>query len=148
MITLEKTINKKVIIKNISKDVKSFERFKRRLIKRIYNSQYLNDGNKEVVVEILKKEFEKLSVSSFVQEFYDCFEKQIFDNLTSIADDDDNETIMIKLFDGIQVIGTVLPEREKTVNYSGETITVAGKIKVKSHITKHFKEKVNQAANI
>lgn len=74
-----------------------------------------------------------------VKTIYDSLEESIFDILSSA---DDNIDTSIRLFEGITIGSTYIPERTKVNNLTGETITASSKIKPKANITRNYREKL------
>ena len=74
------------------------------------------------------------------KDFYNALESAIFDMLKSVNEEQD---IHIKLFEGISLDGTYIPEKMKTNNLTGETNLVSSKTKPKFNITRSYIEKLN-----
>ena len=70
---------------------------------------------------------------------YDSLEKDIFDILSSA---DPNTDTSIRLFEGISLCSTFVPEKTKVNNLTGETIIASSKIKPKANITRNYCEKL------
>ena len=83
---------------------------------------------------------EHMSISS-VRSIYNKLEQIVVNALKSVNELDDS--ISIKLFEGITVDANYIPEKQKQNNLSGEIITVASHIKPKANITRSFCEKLN-----
>lgn len=65
------------------------------------------------------------------------------DNVATILSSADSETdITIRLFEGISINSTFVPEKIKVNNLTGEKITTSSKIKPKAHITRNYCEKI------
>ena len=77
---------------------------------------------------------------SDVKEIYNALEKDIFDILSSV---DENQDVSIRLFEGISLDGIYVPEKEKKNNLTGKTSLVESKIKPKFNITRSYCEKLN-----
>ena len=75
-----------------------------------------------------------------VKDVYNVLEKTIFDILSSV---DVNGDISIRLFEGISLDGTYIPEKTKQNNLTGEVSLVESKIKPKFNITRSYCEKLN-----
>lgn len=71
---------------------------------------------------------------------YNALESFIFDTLSSV---NANEDVCIRLFEGISLDGTYIPEKTKKNNLTGETHLVQSKIKPKFNITRSYCEKLN-----
>lgn len=77
---------------------------------------------------------------SDVKLIYNALENIIFNALSSV---DENEDICIRLFEGISLDGTYIPEKTKKNNLTGEVNLVESKIKPKFNITRSYCEKLN-----
>lgn len=77
---------------------------------------------------------------SDIREIYNTIEKDIFDILSSV---DKNGDISIRLFEGISLDGTYIPEKTKQNNLTGKISFVESKIKPKFNITRSYCEKLN-----
>lgn len=74
-----------------------------------------------------------------VRDVYNALEEDIA-KLLSCANE--NTDISIRLFEGITLDSTFIPEKEKLNNLTGETIMTLEKIKPKAHITRNYCEKI------
>ncbi len=77
---------------------------------------------------------------SDVKIIYNALEDIIYKILSSV---DENEDVCIRLFEGISLDGTYIPEKTKKNNLTGETHFVESKIKPKFNITRSYCEKLN-----
>ena len=77
---------------------------------------------------------------SDIKSIYNALESFIFNTLSSV---DVNEDVCIRLFEGISLDGTYIPEKTKNNNLTGETHLVQSKIKPKFNITRSYCEKLN-----
>lgn len=93
---------------------------------------------KENLIKEIAKQV-KQSVSD-TKDFYNALEDIIFSMLSSVNKEQD---VCIKLFEGISLDGTYVPEKTKTNNLTGETNLVSSKIKPKFNITKSYCKKLN-----
>lgn len=75
-----------------------------------------------------------------VKDVYNTLEKTIFDILSSVKTNGD---ITIRLFEGISLEGTYIPEKTKQNNLTGKVNLVESKIKPKFNITRSYCEKLN-----
>lgn len=75
-----------------------------------------------------------------VKDIYNALENAIFDILSSV---NTNGDISIRLFEGISLDGTFIPEKTKKNNLTGKTSLVKSKIKPKFNITRSYCEKLN-----
>lgn len=93
---------------------------------------------KENLIKDIAKQINK-SIND-VRDVYNALEKNIFDKLSSV---DTNGDISIKLFEGISLDGTYVPEKTKQNNLTGTLNLVRSKIKPKFNITRSYCEKLN-----
>ena len=91
--------------------------------------------------EMLIKKVAEVSNKSgnTVRSVYNTFEKTIADLLASADKDTD---ITLRLFEGITLNSTFIPEKSKLNNLTGEVITTTSKIKPKANITRNYGEKL------
>ena len=94
---------------------------------------------KEKLIRDIAKQT-NISVSN-VRIVYNTLENTIFDRLSSV---DMNQDISIRLFEGISLDGTYVPEKTKKNNLTGVLSFIKGKIKPKFNITRSYREKLNQ----
>lgn len=94
---------------------------------------------KEALIKDIAKQTNK-GISD-VKDIYNTLEKTIFDILSSVVVNGD---ISIRLFEGISLDGTYIPEKTKQNNLTGKTSLVESKIKPKFSITRSYCEKLNQ----
>ena len=93
---------------------------------------------KENLIKDIAKQTNK-SIND-VKDIYNTLEKTIFDILSSVYVNGD---ISIRLFEGISLDGTYVPEKTKKNNLTGEVSFVESKIKPKFNITRSYCEKLN-----
>lgn len=93
---------------------------------------------KEFLIRDIAKQTNK-NISD-ARDFYNSLENLIFDILSSV---DVNGDISIRLFEGISLDGTYIPEKTKQNNLTGKTTLVESKIKPKFNITRSYCEKLN-----
>lgn len=95
-----------------------------------------------ITKENLIKDIAKQSNNTIsdTKDFYNTFEDVIFNTLSSV---NENKDVRIKLFEGITLDGTYIPEKAKKNNLTGETKLVHSKIKPKFNITRSYCEKLN-----
>lgn len=77
--------------------------------------------------------------SKVVRVIYNSLEDIIFGILSSADPDTD---ISIRLFEGIVLESTYIPEEMKVNNLTGEIITASSKIRPKANITRNYREKL------
>lgn len=77
---------------------------------------------------------------SDVKSIYNALENFIFNALSFV---NENEDVCIKLFEGISLDGTYIPEKIKRNNLTSEVTLVESKIKPKFNITRSYCEKLN-----
>lgn len=76
-----------------------------------------------------------------VKDVYNALEKTIFDILSSV---ETNGNVSIRLFEGISLDGSYIPEKTKKNNLTGKVSFVESKIKPKFNITRSYCEKLNK----
>lgn len=92
--------------------------------------------------EIMKAVSDASCVSiSMVQIILQTLDYVVQDALKDVNFDKD---VSIRLFDGVYIDGTYVPERTKKNNLTGKIIDIASKIKVKARITKGYLDKINR----
>lgn len=65
------------------------------------------------------------------------------DNITKILSSADSDTdVTIRLFEGITIDSTFIPEKTKVNNLTGKVITSTSKIKPKANITRNYRDKL------
>lgn len=74
-----------------------------------------------------------------VRNIYNSLEENVFNILSSANPNTDTS---IRLFEGISIGSTFVPEKIKINNLTGETITASSKIKPKANITRSYCEKL------
>jgi nucleoid DNA-binding protein len=93
---------------------------------------------KENLIKDIAKQTNK-NISD-VRDIYNALEKDIFDILSSVSED---QNVCIKLFEGISLDGIYIPEKTKKNNLTGKTSFVESKIKPKFNVTRSYYEKLN-----
>ena len=93
---------------------------------------------KDALIKDIAKQTNK-SVSD-IKDIYNTLEKTIFDILSSV---NINGDVSIRLFEGISLDGTYIPEKTKQNNLTGKLSLVKSKIKPKFNITRSYCEKLN-----
>ena len=88
----------------------------------------------------LMKSIKNLHTKSVVKDVYGLLENIIFKSLSSVDADQD---VCIRLFEGVSLDGTYIPEKTKKNNLTGEMSIVESKIKPKFNITRSYCEKLN-----
>lgn len=71
--------------------------------------------------------------------FYNALEENVAKILSSATSDND---ISIRLFEGITLDSTFIPEKTKVNNLTGNVITSSSKIKPKANITRSYRSKL------
>ena len=74
-----------------------------------------------------------------VRKIYNALEGNVAKLLSSATHDTD---ISIRLFEGITIDSTFVPEKTKVNNLTGKVITSASKIKPKANITRNYRNKL------
>lgn len=93
---------------------------------------------KDTLIKDIAKQTNK-SVSD-IKDIYNTLEKTIFNILSSV---NTNGDVSIRLFEGISLDGTYIPEKTKQNNLTGKLSLVKSKIKPKFNITRSYCEKLN-----
>ena len=88
----------------------------------------------------LMKSVKNSHTKSVVKDVYGLLENVIFSSLSSV---DKEQDVCIRLFEGISLDGTYIPEQTKKINLTGEMVCVESKIKPKFNITRSYCEKLN-----
>lgn len=94
---------------------------------------------KENLIKDIAKQTNK-NISD-VRDIYNALEKDIFDILSSV---DEGKDVNIRLFEGISLNGTYIPEVKKINNLTGKVVFIESKIKPKCNITRSYCEKLNE----
>lgn len=76
---------------------------------------------------------------STIRNIYNLLEQNVAKLLSSA---DPNTDISIRLFEGITIDSTFIPEKTKINNLTGQVITATSKIKPKANITRSYCEKL------
>lgn len=92
---------------------------------------------KEMLIKRISKESRK--DLRIVRTIYNALEQDIFEILCSADEDND---VSIRLFEGISIDSTFVPEKTKVNNLTGNTIVTSKKIKPKANITRNYCEKL------
>lgn len=88
----------------------------------------------------LIKSIKSSHTKSVVKDVYNLFEDTIFNSLSSA---DKKQDVCIRLFEGVSLDGTYVPEKTKKNNLTGEMCFVESKIKPKFNITRYYCERLN-----
>lgn len=88
----------------------------------------------------LVKSIRNSHTKTVIRSVYNSLEDIIFNFLSSV---DKKQDVCIRLFEGISLDGTYIPEKTKKNNLTGETSLVESKIKPKFNITRSYCEKLN-----
>lgn len=144
-------ITKADLVNDVAEDIKYFDKLLNKILMTIEKNPYLSKDSQRVAKVIIEHQFSKIDKNEPVKEVYDNLEKKIFDNLSAIDNYDDDEKIIIKLFEGISIEGSFLHEREKVLNFKKQDnednhiVIIGDSIKIKPHVTQRYKEKINNA---
>lgn len=90
-----------------------------------------------LIREIARQTDNNISDIKFI---YNALENYIFNILSSV---NENQDVCIRLFEGISLDGSYIPEKTKKNNLTGKTNLVESKIKPKFNITRSYCEKLN-----
>ena len=88
----------------------------------------------------LMKSIKGYHTKSVVRDIYGLMENVIFSSLSSV---NENKDVCIKMFEGISLDGTYVPEQLKKINLTGKMVLVEGKIKPKFNVTRSYCDKLN-----
>ncbi len=88
----------------------------------------------------LIKSIRSSHTKSVIKDIYGLLEETIFNSLSSV---DKKQDVRIRLFEGISLDGTYVPEKTKKNNLTGEVNFVESKVKPKFNITRSYCEKLN-----
>lgn len=89
---------------------------------------------------LIKKIAEEYGIGvKIVRSIYNLLEENIFEILSSA---NLNTDVSVRLFEGISIDSSFLPEKTKLNNLTGETIIASSKIKPKVNITRNYCEKL------
>lgn len=88
----------------------------------------------------LMKSIKGYHTKSVVKDIYNLLENSIFNSLSSAGEEQD---VCIRLFEGISLDCTYVPEKTMKNNLTGELSFVESKIKPKFNITRTYCEKLN-----
>lgn len=88
----------------------------------------------------LIKSIRNYHTKTVIKSIYNLLEDIIFDTISSV---DKKQDVCIRLFEGISLDGTYIPEKTKKNNLNGEVSFVESKIKPKFNITRSYCEKLN-----
>ena len=134
--------NKSVIVKEnlisaISKKCKDDYISTEDLLKLIDN---VTDEDGVISKRRLIKSIGKAHTKSTAKAIYNLLEGVIFDYLSSV---DREQDVSIRLFEGITLDGTYIPERMMRNNLTGKDSFIESKIKPKFNITRYYCNKLN-----
>ena len=88
----------------------------------------------------LVKSIRNYHTKTVIRGVYNLLEDIIFNTLSSV---DKKQDVCIRLFEGVSLDGTYIPEKTKKNNLTGEVNIVESKIKPKFNITRSYCEKLN-----
>lgn len=88
----------------------------------------------------LVKSIRNSHTKTVIRSVYNLLEDIIFGSLSSV---DKKQDVCIRLFEGISLDGTYIPEKTKKNNLTDEVTLVESKIKPKFNITRSYCEKLN-----
>ena len=66
--------------------------------------------------------------------------------LNSLSSVNEERDVCIRLFEGVSIDGTYIPERTKTINLTGESRFMESKIRPKFNITRNYCDKLNSVS--
>lgn len=98
------------------------------------------DENGIISKKKLVKSIKNSHTRTVIRNVYNLLEVIIFNSLSSV---DKKQDVSIRLFEGISLDGTYIPEKTKKNNLTGKVNLVESKIKPKFNITRSYCEKLN-----
>lgn len=75
---------------------------------------------------------------------YESLDQHIVEALSNA---DENTDVVIRLFDGVSINSTFVPEMERHNNLTGENIVAMCKIRPKVKLTRNYREKITRLAS-
>ena len=90
-----------------------------------------------IIKYIAEKEHKDIAL---VRSIYNTLEDVVVESLSTATPE---TNVSVKLFEGITLDSSFVPEKIKKNNLTGKNITVAEHIKVKANITRNYQEKIN-----
>lgn len=97
---------------------------------------------KEILIKKLAEECK--TNTRVIRKFYNALERNILEALSSASKDSD---VSIRLFEGITINSTYIPEKTMISNLTGETFNASSKIKAKAKITRSYCQKITNLSN-
>lgn len=131
IITKEKLIN--MITKECSDDFISTEDLLELIDKA--SDEYGIISKKKLI-----KSIKDSHTKAVIKNVYNTLERLLFKSLSSV---DKKHNVTIRMFEGITLDGSYIPEKTKKNNLTGEVSLVHSKIKPKFNITRSYSEKLN-----
>ena len=98
---------------------------------------------KDMLIKQVARKFGNHTVDD-VKEIYNAIEDEVFNSLSRATPDAD---ISVRLFEGIVIDSSFVPEKTKMNNLTGESILTSSKIKPKATITRNYCEKLTRSAD-
>lgn len=89
----------------------------------------------------LIKSIRNYHTKAVIKDVYNILEESLFECLLDV---DRKNDVSIKLFEGITLDGTFVPEKIKKNNLTGKTSLITSRIKPKFNITRYYAEKLNK----
>lgn len=131
IITKEKLIN--MITKECSDDFISTEDL-------LILIDKASDENGIISKKKLIKSIKDSHTKAVIKNVYNTLERLLFKSLSSV---DKKHNVTIRMFEGISLDGSYIPEKTKKNNLTGEVGLIHSKIKPKFNITRSYSEKLN-----
>lgn len=100
----------------------------------------ITDEDETISKKKLVKSIRNYHTKSVIKDIYSILENVIFNTLSFV---DRKQDVCIRLFEGVSLDGTYIPEKTKKNNLTGEIGFVESKIKPKFNITRSYCEKLN-----
>ena len=99
-----------------------------------------NTYTKDMLIKTIAQECRE-SVN-IVRNIYNSLEQNIYDILSTADLDND---VSIRIFEGVTLDSSFIPEKTKVNNLTGEVIVATSKIKPKANITRSYCEKLTKS---
>ena len=100
--------------------------------------KHKNTYTKEMLIRNISEECRR-DIGT-VRIIYNTMEDKIAQLLSTA---DDNTDVSVRLFEGISIDSTFIPEKTKVNNLTGKVITTMSKIKPKANITRTYRDKLS-----
>ena len=103
------------------------------------NEKIKNTYTKDMIIKNISDMYDGNIGTNTIRNIYNLLEQSI---LKLLASADSNTDVSVRLFEGITLDSTFIPEKTKLNNLTGKIITATSKIKPKANITRSYCEKL------